>query len=104
MPPQLLSGANPTAGWSDLHCVVKASECAEARERWRVTTQKYRKDTHAKQSFARWRARAPKGNRLRAAGARGEPILTSKAIRQGAENAAERTAGQRKRARRARGR
>ena len=52
----------------------------------------------------RRRARAPKGNRLRAAGARGEPILTSKAIRRGAENAAERTAGQRKRARRARGR
>ena len=47
---------------------------------------KISKGYSSKQSFARRRARAPKGNRLRAAGARGEPILTSRAIRRGAEN------------------
>ena len=43
---------------------------------------KISKGYSSKQSFAR----APKGNRLRAVGARGEPILTSRAIRRGAEN------------------
>ena len=70
---------------SNLHCVAKASECAVAREKWRMATQNIEGILMLGNPVRRRRARAPKGNRLRAAGARGEPILTSKAIRRSAE-------------------
>ena len=89
---------------SNLHCVAKASECAVAREKWRMSTQNIEGILMLGNPVRRRRARAPKGNRLRAVGARGEPILTSKAIRRGAENCRRTDGGQRKHAHRARGR